>query len=484
MAGATRQSLAAGWWTLPGLSKKWCCREACPMSIAVALVFGVFLLAVSGSRAGPGGSHADAHAAALVYSTASNAVVQHQPAPGSCHAVGSGLYSRPDPRCTPGALDPAVKQANINQTICRSGWTETVRPPEYITEAEKRLSLDAYGDRRPIWDYEYDHFVPLELGGATNDPRNLWPEPGASPNPKDAVENYLNRAVCDHTMTLARAQAAIVANWVAIYRAAARALEPQASGGPLRKVQRQRPMEQPVRRLRRLCVLQPARHEGDRDRSRHVGELVHRQLGLRRRLFPRGPLGGRRSGHGPSWRRDLPHDPLSPNTTLERGNSSAPARRRIRCGPMSRTSRWLRLPPARFLHNSKEHQMSSTSTTESARVVEVAAGLESTGRRTPVRDARHLALDVLIGRWINEGRTIAAPGIPSVPILTGDVYEFAPGGFFVVHFGYGKIGETSVGGVEICRRRRRRVPLDVLRQLRQRARVADGDRRGADQMAR
>ncbi len=93
--------------------------------------------------------------------------------------------------------------------------------------------------------------------------------------------------------------------------------------------------------------------------------------------------------------------------------------------------------------------MSSTSTTESARVVEVAAGLESTGRRTPVRDARHLALDVLIGRWINEGRTIAAPGIPSVPILTSDVYEFAPGGFFVVHFGYGKIGETSVGGVEI-----------------------------------
>jgi len=189
-----------------------------PISIAVALVFGVFLLAVTGSRAGPGGSPADAYAAALVYSTASNAVVQRQPATGSCHASGSGLYSRPDPRCTPGALDPAVKQANINQTICRSGWTETVRPPEYITEAEKRLSLDAYGDRRPIWDYEYDHFVPLELGGATNDPRNLWPEPGASPNPKDAVENYLNREVCDHTMTLARAQAAIVANWVAIYR--------------------------------------------------------------------------------------------------------------------------------------------------------------------------------------------------------------------------------------------------------------------------
>ncbi|MGO9822153.1 MAG: hypothetical protein ACLPTJ_16095, partial [Solirubrobacteraceae bacterium] len=113
-----------------------------------------------------------------------------------------------------------------------SGWTETVRPPEHITEAEKRRSLEAYGDRSPIWDYEYDHFVPLELGGATNDPRNLWPEPGASPNPKDAVENYLNREVCDHQMTLAGAQTAIVANWVAIYRRLHTPSKPKPPAGP------------------------------------------------------------------------------------------------------------------------------------------------------------------------------------------------------------------------------------------------------------
>jgi Protein of unknown function (DUF1579) len=93
--------------------------------------------------------------------------------------------------------------------------------------------------------------------------------------------------------------------------------------------------------------------------------------------------------------------------------------------------------------------MSNTSTTESARVVQVAAGLETTDSQTPVRDARHEALEVLIGKWINEGHTIATPGSPSVPILTSDVYEWAPGGFFVVHSAYGKIGETSVGGVEI-----------------------------------
>jgi hypothetical protein len=55
-------------------------------------------------------------------------------------------------------------------------------------------------------DYEYDHFVLLELGGATNDPRNLWSEPAASPNPKDAVEDYLNREVCERKLTLADAQ--------------------------------------------------------------------------------------------------------------------------------------------------------------------------------------------------------------------------------------------------------------------------------------
>ena len=154
----------------------------------------------------------------LLYSTASNTLVQPQPPAESCHAIGSRMYSRPDPRCTPGTLNPEVTQATIGRTICRSGWTPTVRPPESITEPERFASMRAYGARGPASDYEYDHFVPLELGGATNDPRNLWPEPGASPNPKDAVEDELNRAVCEERMTLARAQHAIVSDWVALAR--------------------------------------------------------------------------------------------------------------------------------------------------------------------------------------------------------------------------------------------------------------------------
>ena len=163
----------------------------------------------------------------LAYSTASSQTAQSQPAPGSCHAIGSGPYSRPDPRCTPGALNPAVAQATIGQTICQAGWTDTVRPPESVTEPEKDASMAAYGDSGPMSDYEYDHFVPLELGGAVNDSRNLWPEPGASPNPKDRVEDELNQKVCDRQMTLAQAQRAITSNWVAL---AARASAPAASG--------------------------------------------------------------------------------------------------------------------------------------------------------------------------------------------------------------------------------------------------------------
>ncbi len=43
--------------------------------------------------------------------------------------------------------------------------------------------------------------------------------------------------------------------------------------------------------------------------------------------------------------------------------------------------------------------------TKSARVVRVAAGVESTSQAVPVRDARHETLAVLIGRW---GSTKAA----------------------------------------------------------------------------
>jgi hypothetical protein len=148
-------------------------------------------------------------------SGASGSVVQPQRAAGSCHARGSGPYSTPDPACTPGALNPAVTTATIGRTICVSGYTATIRPSDSVTAPEKTASMAAYGDSRGAGDYEYDHLIPLELGGAVNDPRNLWPEPGGSPNPKDSVENALHDMVCAGEMPLATAQRIIASGWVA-----------------------------------------------------------------------------------------------------------------------------------------------------------------------------------------------------------------------------------------------------------------------------
>jgi hypothetical protein len=105
---------------------------------AVSAAFSTGLLLLAGAAtAAPSPS-------GLLYSTASDSVVEPQPPAGSCHAIGSGLYSRPDPRCTPGTLNPQVTQATIGRTICRSGWTSTIRPPESITEPEKFASMRAY----------------------------------------------------------------------------------------------------------------------------------------------------------------------------------------------------------------------------------------------------------------------------------------------------------------------------------------------------
>ena len=119
----------------------------------------------------------------------------------------------PDPRCTPGSIDPDVTQADIRSTICKRGWTATVRPPESQTERFKYdVAYPAYGTPRSERS-ELDHLVPLELGGS-NDATNLWPEYPPTPNPKDKVEDALNAAVCEGRVSLAAAQDAIAADWL------------------------------------------------------------------------------------------------------------------------------------------------------------------------------------------------------------------------------------------------------------------------------
>jgi hypothetical protein len=120
----------------------------------------------------------------------------------------------PDPACTPGAANPAVTQANVHQTICVKGWTATVRPPVSYTAPLKVRSIRAYGyvDTDPRH-YEFDHLIPLEVGGDPTAPANLWAEPTPTPNPKDRVEGALRQRVCSGRTTLRAAQAAIAIDW-------------------------------------------------------------------------------------------------------------------------------------------------------------------------------------------------------------------------------------------------------------------------------
>jgi hypothetical protein len=76
----------------------------------------------------------------------------------------------------------------------------------------KRAQIIEYGytDRDPKH-YQEDHLVPLELGGAPRDPRNLWPQPLIAPLTdgtlvaaleKDDLEDEYKRLVCDGSSAL------------------------------------------------------------------------------------------------------------------------------------------------------------------------------------------------------------------------------------------------------------------------------------------
>jgi hypothetical protein len=152
------------------------------------------------------------------------------PSAGTSASLRGPVPGEPDPALTPGAANPDVTQATIATTICVSGWTATVRPPVAYTTALKIRQIVAYGyvDRKTA-DYEEDHLISLEIGGAPRDPNNLWPEPYAVALPdgtpvgarvKDQVENYLHKQVCSGGMTLVAAQALIAGDWESVMVAA------------------------------------------------------------------------------------------------------------------------------------------------------------------------------------------------------------------------------------------------------------------------
>jgi hypothetical protein len=145
--------------------------------------------------------------------------VSSDPPAGASSCVSRG--GLPDRHCTPGALDRRVTQQNIELTICKPGYSQTVRPPTSYTNPLKVEGISAYGfaDRR-LSDYEEDHLVSISLGGSPTSPRNLWPEPNAGrwgSLTKDKLEFQLYRRVCAGTYRLAAARRDLARNWVVAY---------------------------------------------------------------------------------------------------------------------------------------------------------------------------------------------------------------------------------------------------------------------------
>ena len=140
-------------------------------------------------------------------------------------AIAAPDWVLPNSAATPGSTNPNVTQNNIQATICKSGFTNTIRPSITYTNKLKKTELaGSYKSFTTIWgtnlaNYELDHLISLQLGGNPSDVKNLWVEPYAAngARKKDVVETALKRLVCANKLSLVAAQTAISTDWVKAY---------------------------------------------------------------------------------------------------------------------------------------------------------------------------------------------------------------------------------------------------------------------------
>jgi hypothetical protein len=174
--------------------------------VAIVVVLAIAAILFFGSRGGSGSGTqgSDPGAAALGQRTKTQGCLVHG--------------ALPDQECTPGAVLPEATK----EKICVAGYSKSVRN---VPDAVKDQAYAEYGiSSHRAGEYEVDHLVSLELGGA-NDISNLWPE-SAEPRPgfheKDRYENFAHDQVCRGELPLAEAQRRIAGNWQQYWEAAGR----------------------------------------------------------------------------------------------------------------------------------------------------------------------------------------------------------------------------------------------------------------------
>lgn len=149
----------------------------------------------------------------------------------SCRVRLKDGYPVPDPRCTPGGINPSVSLDVLRDQRWR---TRSIRNCE-SSEAQKHIAYRWYDIQKPRINSnqnqvcELDHLVPLELGGADG-LGNIWPQCGPDEvtlneryfKQKDHVENYLAEEVKSRRMALGTAQRGIASDWTQYLPAATR----------------------------------------------------------------------------------------------------------------------------------------------------------------------------------------------------------------------------------------------------------------------
>ena len=121
-------------------------------------------------------------------------------------------------------LNQDITQSNIQDTICRKGFTKTIRPAGVYTNGVKfKLMREAGIPEEDADLYELDHIVPLSVGGHPRKLANLMLQPyeniegkpGA--RQKDRLELKLQNMVCNEEIDLATAQREIGGDWLMAY---------------------------------------------------------------------------------------------------------------------------------------------------------------------------------------------------------------------------------------------------------------------------
>lgn len=115
-------------------------------------------------------------------------------------------------------LNNKVSQDNIDDTICKSGYTKIIRPATKITNKIKYFLMEfIFVDKNKAHEYVLDHKIPLCLGGHPTNESNLQLITLDEGLRKNKLEYKLKCLVCSKIISLIDAQKAIYADFEAAY---------------------------------------------------------------------------------------------------------------------------------------------------------------------------------------------------------------------------------------------------------------------------